>query len=363
MRIVIADAHLPAALTLIRELGRGGHEVWAVCDSDRKPLGLKSKFVSRGIHLAEGLGAAGKREALLNILHDSTLKPIFIPLSRETVAMTAKHRKYFDLQCWTLVPEPEDLAITQDKRKLYKLAESLEIAVPPTVKFLENESVADFAYRQPAPIILKYYDGEKLFLPPQRRYTLAKPGREIYKRYSIMHDVQNPVLTQEFVGGDSYGVGLVLDNDSRPVSVLCVRRVREYPHTGGPGTLIESAWAPRMADAAVKLAAALKLSGFAYAEFKGNPDVFTLMDMSPRAWHGLPMAGVCGLSIGQAYMWAAMSGTPPHKTLAPRYELGCKMQFPLADLRAGAQYLINGRPLEIFCAVGDLFRPSVKWAT
>lgn len=357
--MVISDGHLPAALALVRELGKAGHDIRVVCEGSHAPLALRSKYVTGAIHLAPSLTKPNVREALLNILHDSEEKPVFIPLCRETIKLVVDRRAHFDAECYTLAPRIESLQTANDKRKLYKLAESLGIEVPAERHFLDFEKISDFARRQPKPVVLKYYDGENLFLPPYRRYTVARTSRELYTRYSTMYDVQSPVLVQDFVAGDCYGVGLVLNRASQPVSVFCHQRIRQHPYTGGNGTLVRSVWEPAMAACAAALTAALGLVGFAYVEFRGNSQRFTLMDVSARAWHSLALGHLCHLNLGTAYA-AAACGEPLDTNLLMRYDPHQEMQFFLEDLSAAWQGLWAGHPETLWQALRDGVRPSVR---
>ncbi len=354
MKVVIADAHTPAALALIRELGSAGHYVWAVCEGDKKPLGLKSKYAAKTTHLMRGLSHTSMREALLTILHDKE-KPLFIPLTRSTIDMVAKHKAYFDLESHTLVPPTDVLAVTYDKRKLLSIANGLGISVPSDRPFLENEPIHAYAKRQPLPIMLRYYDGEKLGLPPHRRYTIAYSEKELRHRYAIMHDVQAPVLVQDVMQGDCFVVGVVLDNASNPSLVTCHRRLRQLPLTGGPSTLCESVWMPSMVDATLMLLSHLKLTGLVFVEYWGTADKFVLTDVAPRAWGSLPLAYWSGASPGQAYMDAALQ---KQRQMGPylQYETHKVMQYFAQDIKAGWHALRAGKPAPLV----DVFRRALS---
>ena len=207
--------------------------------------------------------------------------------------------------------------------------------------------------------MLKYRNGEKLGLSAERRYTIARTPQEFIRRYDTMHDVQPPVIVQEYIPGSGLGVSVLMDAQHRPVRVFCHRRTREYPASGGPSTACRSDWFPALAEHAVRLLAALRFVGFAMVEFKGSPQNAQLLEINPRLWGSYPLAPLSGAGLADAYV-KTLYGVEPPKTIRCRYTEGVRMQYFINDCLAGLGYLGRGRPDMTFGVLRDALSPKVR---
>jgi predicted ATP-grasp superfamily ATP-dependent carboligase len=152
------------------------------------------------------------------------------------------------------------------------------------------------------------------------------------------------------IAGAGMGASLLLDNESRLISALCHRRVREYPITGGPSTCCESIYDAEMIDQAYRLLKSFGFVGMAMVEFKGD----CVLEVNPRVWGSFPMTERAQSPFVSRYGRAAAGEKLDY---APGdYRVGVKLRFTLNDGAAALSLLKHGRVREFGDAAADLFR-------
>ncbi|MBI2919587.1 MAG: ATP-grasp domain-containing protein [Planctomycetes bacterium] len=104
-------------------------------------------------------------------------------------------------------------------------------------------------------------------------------------------------LVQEKVEGEGWGVSVLMGAGGAVLGMFTHRRLREYPTTGGPSTLRESARDRALEEAAVRLLRHIGWTGVAMVEFKKRPDGFHLMEINPRFWGSLALAVEAGVNF------------------------------------------------------------------
>ncbi|MDR0381923.1 MAG: ATP-grasp domain-containing protein [Oscillospiraceae bacterium] len=357
MHVIVTDCHYRTTPALIRELASAGHTVTAVCEASHTPIGLRSRQAEHARLLPAGLSEIDYREELLDLCH-SLGRPVLLPVGARTVDILARFASHFRPMAHFLAPTPAALEHADDKPTTAREAARLGIPVPAAFVPEGDEPLDHFARRLSYPVVLKYRCGEKLGLPAERRYTIARYATEFTRRYRTMEDVQAPVLVQEYIRGRGLGVSVLMDAQFRPALVFCHERLREYPVSGGPSTACRSAWFPALVDQAVALLRALRFSGFAMVEFKGTPGNARLLEINPRLWGSFPLACLCGAAPGRRYVDAACGVTPdpPKRT----YATGVRMQYFFSDAAAALGYISRGRLDQAASFVVDSLSPRTK---
>lgn len=358
MQVIVTDCHYRFTLALIRELAAAGHRVTAVCEGGKAPVGLACKQAFDTRLLPERLSAADYQECLLNLCHGME-RPVLLPAGARTIETVARARAEFKPLARFLLSGPDVLEQAGDKSAVARLAAGLGIPTPEALTPEGDETIEKFAERLAYPVVLKYRCGEKLNLPAERRYTIARSDTEFLRRYRNMHDVQPPVMVQKYIRGPGLGVSVLMDAEHRPAAVFCHERLREYPVSGGPSTACRSAWFPALVPRAVALLQALSFTGFAMVEFKGPPDDARLLEINPRIWGSYPLAPLSGARMADAYVRAAYGADPP-ETLACTYETGVRMQYFVSDAMAALGYLGRGQMAQAGAFVRDSFSRKTK---
>lgn len=349
--VIVTDVRYRTALAVVRPLAKAGHPVWAVqtAAENPKPPAFASRFAKRNVLLDGSVKDAAYADRLFALcarVAQGAERPVLFPIGADTLAMLSVNAARFRAVCDFLVSPPETLDAANDKRAVARLARTLEIPVP---EEFDGEP-ARF------PVILKPRCGEKLGLHAEQRYTVARDA-DAYRaaREALCAYDPQPVV-QELVEGDGAGVSVVMDGESRPVSVICHRRVREYPIGGGPSACCVSCYEPALVERAVALLRALRFTGIAMVEFKGG----YLLEINPRVWGSFPLTEVCGSGFAEAYVRAAAG---EHLEQDCAYRRGRRMRFVLNDtlatlscLRHGKWGMALGGMLDVFRAREALFR-------
>ncbi len=358
LRVVVTDGQYRMTVALVRELLRAGHEVTVTAADNAPPLAFHVRGVTDTVRMPARLSDVTRRETLLDICYKRNVPALF-PVGAKTLETVSQFADHFSTVCFTLVSPPRVLEAAGDKPAVAALAASLGIPTPQPYIFEGAEPIEKFARRLPYPVVLKYRCGEKLGLPAERRYTIARNESEFYKRYVTMHDVQPPVLVQELIPGPGWGVEAVMDQNSRPVALFCHRRLREYPLTGGPSTACVSDWSPALVEQAVSLLQTMRFVGIAMVEFKGEPGQERLLEVNPRVWGSYPLAPLSGASMADAYVRAAAGEVLPEATDCA-FRTGQVMQFFPNDLMRGLTALKRGKVSPLLTCLRDGLSPRVR---
>ncbi len=349
MTVLVTDCQYRTTPAIIRELGCNGHAVMAVTTAGRMPIGSASRYVAQRHTLPASTDALQTAQALAALCAEQAERPVLLPVGRDTLNAVAQHRQLFANVADLLVADPDTLEQLNDKIAVKALADKLHIATPAT---LDPADYRQFAY----PVILKYTFGEGLGLHAGQRYAIAHNADQFQQHYDKMKS--HPLLVSEFIEGDGWGVSVVMDAQSRPVSLFCHRRLRQYPLTGGPSTLCRSEWHDGMVKQAVALLQAVQFTGIAMVEFKGSADNWRLLEINPRVWGSAPLAVVAGAGFFSAYAAACTQTLPQADSCA--YTQGVAMQYLVGDTQAALAQLKRGRLAAPFTLLATLLSRSTK---
>jgi predicted ATP-grasp superfamily ATP-dependent carboligase len=346
------------SLAAIRELGDAGFSVSAAEAKGLEPLGFHSRHVKRAFMLdadSEERCAHSVEEACRTLPADADGPPVIFPVGSFTLRSLSRYKDLFEGKAHLLVPDEETLKFANDKESVGALAERLGIPVPQSF----GESLEQALKKAFYPAVVKYRNGEALGLPAPQRYRVVEDSEALYTEYLRMSALQDRPVVQKYIRGGGFGVSCVFDRQSRPVSVICHRRVREYPVEGGPSACCESDWDDALAGHAVRLLQALKWQGIAMVEFRGQGGAWALMEINPRIWGSFPLTRAVKSGFAQAYCYAASGRVLPVYE-SPAYPLGRRMNYLLSDGAAALSFFKKGNLKNGFGAVSDILNPFVR---
>lgn len=325
--VLVTDAGLGSAVSVIRSLGRKGMRVVAA-DSERHSAGLRSRFADVAVHYPSArVDPDGMIERLLEIVRSERVD-LVVPVTDDTILPLAAARDRFERVTKVALPPAASWETARDKEATHELAERLGVPVPRTALV---ETVAD-ARREAARL------GWPVVLKPQASRVHARGDKRI-EAFSVAYaggfarldarmrtfEGRCPVLLQEYFSGEAHGVELLLDR-GRPLLAFQHRRLREVPITGGASSFRESvALDPLLYEYSLRLLAELEWTGLAMVEFKLTPDGPRLMEINGRIWGSLPLAVKSGVDF-PAGLAALYLGTPPpaRDGSLPGYRLGVR---------------------------------------
>lgn len=350
--ILVTDTKYRASLAAVEALGRAGYPVAALHtkeDGSGVPPPFRSRYTRRKLLLPCSNTSPQYTALLRKACQSLGGRPVIFPIAAATLqALSAQGQELSDCASF-LVSSPSVLDQANDKRFVGELARSLGVPVPEEFPCPQGQLPGRF------PVIVKPRCGEKLGLHAEERYRKAYDAASFSKAYQAMSQYDPQPVVQELVEGEAVGVSAVLDRESRPVAVVCHRRVREYPIQGGPSSCCESCWDQSLVDHALRLLQGLSFVGMAMVEFKGGK----LLEINPRVWGSFPLTYKCGSPFPEAYVRASLGERLP-LCQGPQYQLGRRMQYLLNDGLACLGYLRQGQAARGLGGLKDLLDPRVK---
>lgn len=361
--VIVTDVRYRMSLPVIRSLGRAGARV--ICTDlaktpERAALGFASKYAHACARLPDPEDAEAFFSALAALAQDT--RPAVLPVGIDTLLALCSYPAEAESAFRTALPPLPSIQLANDKFALVRQAEAVGVPCPATTTLSAGEDVDALAARVPYPAVVKYRAGELLRLDPKDRYRIVATPEELARAFSSMHARQPYPLVQEYVPGEGFGVSAVFDKEHNPLQVFCHRRLREYPVTGGPSCLCESAWDEELVRHAVALLRSLGWVGVAMVEFKGGPAAgYKLMEINPRFWGSLALAPAAGCDIPLALYRAACGELAGSADPSPDYRLGKRMRFFLQDALALKGYLKRAPDKLPFALkyIGSLLDPRI----
>lgn len=353
--VLVTDTRYRASLAAVQSLGRAGYPVAALHTQGDggAPAAFASKYVKKRVTLPCSAKDADYLELLAQVCgslgEEYGAAPVVFPVGAATLAQLAEHREALGEYARFLVSPPAVLEAANDKRRVGELARSLGVPAP------KEYPCPGGALPEAFPVVVKPRCGEKFGLHAEERYRKAYDPAGFRAAWEAMARYDPQPVVQELLTGEAVGVSLVMDGKSRPVSVLCHRRVREYPTQGGPSSCCESVWDKNLVQHAVKLLQGLGFVGLAMVEFKGGK----LLEINPRVWGSFPLTYKCGAPLARDYVRASLGEELP-LIQGPGYKTGVRMQFVLNDGLACLGYLRQGQPGRGLRGLVDLLNPRVK---
>ena len=353
--VLVTDTRYRASLAAVQSLGRAGYPVAALHTQGDggAPAAFASKYVKKRVALpcsAKDADYPGLLAQVCDSLGEEYgAAPVVFPVGAATLAQLAEHREALGEHARFLVSPPAVLEAANDKRRVGELARSLGVPAP------QEYPCPGGALPGAFPVVVKPRCGEKFGLHAEERYRKAYDPAGFRAAWEAMARYDPQPVVQELLAGEAVGVSLVMDGKSRPVSVLCHRRVREYPTQGGPSSCCESVWDGALVEHAVKLLQGLGFVGLAMVEFKGGK----LLEINPRVWGSFPLTYKCGAPLARDYVRASLGEELP-LIQGPGYRTGVRMQFVLNDGLACLGYLRQGQPSRGLRGLVDLLNPRVK---
>lgn len=310
-RVIVTDAGRGSAISIIRSLGQRGWHVVAA-DADSQSPGFHSRYTAaRVVYPPPERNAVATVERLRRAARDQRVD-LIIPVTDAVLVPLSGARDAFADLCALALPDPDSLAIAQDKAATLELAARIGVPTPRSQLVATVEEALRYARDIGLPLVVKpatsrvqRRDGKiesfTVSYADSREGVAAAVGRLVGRCR---------ILLQEYCPGEGHGIELLLHR-GRPLAAFQHRRLREVPITGGASAYRESVQLdPVLFDSAVRLLAELGWTGLAMVEFKVGPGGARLMEMNPRVWGSLPLAVRCGVDFPTGLAQLALDGPP-----------------------------------------------------
>jgi predicted ATP-grasp superfamily ATP-dependent carboligase len=353
-KVLVTDADALHSLVIVRSLGTKGMKVSMASHRRVFSLSFYSRFCRERIIYPSPKRHKGFIDFMLDLVRAKGFD-ILLPVRSTVTPLIAQHAQKFEPFVHFVLPSYESMATANNKETTFRFAEKVGIPVPRTLyprKFSDIEGEArSFRF----PVVTKALVGSG------SRGVAYLNSREELLRFAEKNLVQESDLVekrwivQEYIRGSGCGFFAIFDR-GEPKAIFMHRRLREYPITGGPSTLAESIYHPRLRELGLKLLAALKWNGVAMVEFKldEQDNEFKLMEINPRFWGSLNLPVASGVDFPYLFCLLAMK-----QDFEPvfRYKEGVKFRwlFPGDFMHLVAQYGLSSEFYK------DFFDPMVRY--
>lgn len=297
-RVLVLDGELPAALAIVRSLGRRGVRVDV---AERRPacLSSHSRYAQGEITYPDPLADPGGFVRRIADVLSRTTYDLVIPVAEDTVQPLAAARASIEPLAKLAIAPSDALAVITDKAKTVALAEQLGVPIPKSRTFEDLRALEDAAGAFAYPVVVKpsrsISDGGKAERS-KLKVMYAHDPNELVQLSKEPLDKIGAVIVQEYFRGAGVGVEILADR-GEVVYAFQHKRLHELPLTGGGSCLRVSVPVnPGLLDHARALMRATSWHGVAMVEFKLDEATgeSRLMEINGRFWGSLPLAVAAG---------------------------------------------------------------------
>ena len=289
-------------LGIARSLGRHGIPLCVV--DDERSIAAASRFTSHRLHVPELRSEADTLAALAAARRRFGLEGwVLYPTRDETVAVLAAHRD--ELAAHFRVPTPSWECVEQawDKRRTYRLAESLGVPIPRTWYPVTETDLADVDTA--VPLVIKPAIKEHFF------YDTGVKGWRVdgrdqlvdaFRRGRSVVGVDGELLVQEMLpgGGTAQRSYCAFVKDGAAVASMTVVRRRQHPSDlGRASTYVETVDDPALTEPSERFLEAVDYYGLVELEYKVDPrdGAAKLLDVNARTWGYHTLGAAAGVDF------------------------------------------------------------------
>ena len=298
-RVAIIGGHIQA-LGLARQVAKLGIEAVLLVDS-LWAVARFSKYVS-SIHKYRN------NDELLQILqqlHLPELSTLIFPTNDEAVEFLSDHYATLSEQFAMGIPNPELVALFNDKRKAYQYVTAQSIPCPQCWYPNNLDDVAILAPELPYPIVVKpaiMYSFHATFGKKAYRCDNAEQLLSIFNRIKEANYPIETILIQEFLSGGpqhlySYGV-FAANGQSK--AALIANRIRQNPMDfGNSTTFAKTCSIPQIEEQSTKLLQLVNYFGLGEVEWMFDPQsgTYKFLEINTRAWKWHTISNQLGFSF------------------------------------------------------------------
>ena len=220
---------------------------------------------------------------------------------------------------WRALPAsaPASLRLMMSKNQVLDLAQRSGVSVPTTIVPESEDQLDVFARDLGMPLVIKGEKGES-----GRNVRIVHSLSDVRAAYREVcareeHYGGRPAL-QHFVRGTGYSVGGLFQN-GHPLRICAHRKILTYPPQGGWTVKGVTERPFKLIEGACKVFAALEYTGLGHVEFlREEPGgEFKFLELNPRVWGSIGIAGYAGVDLFSAYQRLA-AGIPVAPDLSYR---------------------------------------------
>lgn len=324
---LVLDGMWNKSLAAVRSLGQRGIRV-AVGETTRLTASHFSRYASRRLVYPS---PAARPDEFLEWLEDELGKnryALLLPTEFSTQQLIAKNLGRLNGLAAFPFPSCELAQRVHDKSWLMRFAMERGYPAPRTFFVGEDgiERLQELSETLSYPAVVKPKESSG-----SRGIVYVKDKAHFAGCYMGVHSRYPYPLVQEYIppSGGGTGVAALFNMKGEPRAGFVYRRLREYPVTGGPGTLREGVRNDRLMETAFSLLKDLGWKGPAMVEFRRDPrdGVFKLLEINPRLWGSLHLSVISGVDFPYLIYRLAASGDCP-EVFTYRTGVRCRWLIP-----------------------------------
>lgn len=304
---IITWANGGSSLSAIRSLGRKGIRVVAI-DSLKGSPGFHSRYTEKALlspNYTKNINSYAK------FLYETCRQenhPVVLPMDEVSVYVLSKNSEEFSKVAKKTWPDYKQLEITQNREKLFRLAEELNV---PTPGYFVPDGNIKSTYGVKGPWVIK--PKQSLHISTNKivrsRVRYAQNMEELNGMANEMSKEGQEPIVQEYIPGKGYGFFALYNNGSIR-AYFQHRRLREVSYFGGAASYRESINIPELMCEGLKIPETLKWHGPLMVEFRRDErdGKFKLMEVNPRFWGSLNLAISSGVDFPYLFYKMAIEG-------------------------------------------------------
>jgi len=302
----VTDGDALHSLPIVRSLGSKGMKLTVSSQRSVFSLSFYSRFCKKRLVYPD---PDKKKEQFIHFLLDelrNTDYDILLPVRSTVTPLVAEYKEKINQYANLVIPSRESMEIANNKEKTFRFAEKIGIPIPKTF-YPQNMDEVDQAVKGLSfPVVVKASYGAG-----SRGVFYIDTAEKLFvffgKYFSTDGDKAGRTMVQELIRGPGCGFFSIFDK-GEPKAIFMHKRIREYPITGGPSTVAESYYHPRLKELGLKILRELNWDGVAMVEFKQDQkdNEFKLMEINPKFWGSLNLAIASGVDFPYLYCLQSM---------------------------------------------------------
>jgi len=323
--VFVTDASKRETLAIARSLAKKDIEV-TVGEHKRICCSFFSKYVkNRIIYPNPARNPISFMQSIYELVKKEKYDVIF-PVNDPTTILFSKYKD--KLLKYTKVPVAnyETIMKGRDKAQTMKFAMENDIPCPKTY-FVDNANIEKIKNEVEFPIVIKPREssGARGIV-----YVNSSP-EEFVREYKRVRNKYGAPLIQEYIPGEHYNVSALFNRDSELRAAFVLKKIRQYPVSGGPVTFAVSVEEPEVLKYAIKLLKVMDWYGVAEVELiiDERDKKPKLLEVNPRFWSPLELSILSGVDFPYLLYKMAMNGDIEPVT---KYETGVKLRFLAGDI-------------------------------
>ena len=324
-RTFVTDGNKRESLAIVRSLAKKDIKVTAG-ENRRICCSFFSKYVKNKIIYPNP--DRNPRSFMQNIyeLVKKEKYDVIFPVNDSTTILFSKYKDKLSKYTKVPVANYETIMKGRDKAQTMKLAMENDIPCPKTY-FVDDANIEKIKNEVEFPIVIKPREssGARGIV-----YVNSSP-EEFVREYKRVRNKYGAPLIQEYIPGEHYNVSALFNRDSELRAAFVLKKIRQYPVSGGPVTFAVSVEEPEVLKYAIKLLKAVNWYGVAEVELiiDERDKKPKLLEVNPRFWSSLELSILSGVDFPYLlYKMVRDGDVEPVIT----YKTGVKLRFLAGDI-------------------------------